>query len=321
MKHNVKTNFKLHRGVILKKRDIKNFTNSFLVGDCEAIMKEMPARSVDLVVTSPPYADQRDYGNSTASIDPEQYVAWFLPKAKQIYRILKTDGSFVLNINDKVVDGYQHLYVFELVVKLCKEVGFHLVRDYIWYNPATPPNVYSRGGYGRTKKSHEYCFWFAKGKNWTFNLDPIRKPYSKDMQKYLEGKGKGNRNQNIRPSTHNFDCEKVWSNNGGSDPGSVIELANTSSNDMFIKLCKEKGIAHPARFPEKLAEFFVLSGSEEGDIVLDPFSGSGTTAAVAAKHWRQWIGIDISADYCELAKSRLQHEQAAREQKEVDENV
>lgn len=291
-----------------RKRSLKSFEGKFIVGDCEAVMKEMPLRSVDLVLTSPPYADQRDYGSTASSIDPDDYVKWFLPKAKQIYKLLKDDGSFILNINDKVVDGFQHLYVFELVLALCNQVGFHLVRDYIWHNTATPPNVYSRGGYGRTKKSHEYCFWFSKSDKWHFDLDPIRKPYSKDMKKYLEGKGKGDRNQNIRPSTHNFNCEKVWANNGGSDPGTVIAIANTSSNDTFIKLCREKGIAHPARFPEKLAEFFILSGSEEGDVVLDPFSGSGTTAVVAIKNNRRWIGIDANPDYCELATARIKQE-------------
>ncbi|MBQ6810946.1 MAG: site-specific DNA-methyltransferase, partial [Firmicutes bacterium] len=179
-------------------------------------------------------------------------------------------------------------------------------------------NVYSRGGYGRTKKSHEYCFWLSKGEEWTFELDPIRKPYGKDMQKYLNGNGKGDRSENIRPSTHNFNCEKTWTNNGGSDPGTVIEIANTSSNDVFMKLCKEKGIAHPARFPEKLAEFFILSGSKEGDIILDPFSGSGTTATVAAKNNRKWIGIDSNSDYCELAKARVEAETNAGEKVEND---
>lgn len=300
---------------------IQEFINRFIVGDCEEIMKNIPDGSIDLVLTSPPYADQRDYGSTVASIAPDEYVEWFAPKAREIYRILKANGNFVLNINDKVVDGYQHLYVFQLLLYLCNDIGFHLVRDYIWYNPATPPNVYSRGGYGRTKKSHEYCFWLTKGEAWTFNLDPIRKPYGKDMEKYLLGKGKGDRSQNIRPSTHNFNCEKVWNNNGGSDPGSVIELANTSSNDFFIKLCKEKGIAHPARFPEKLAEFFILSGSEEGEIVLDPFMGSGTTAASANKNNRRWIGIDSNADYCALATTRLEQEEKERLEKEAKANV
>ncbi|MEK4362061.1 site-specific DNA-methyltransferase [Paenibacillus sp. FSL M8-0212] len=291
-----------------KQKYLQNAINSFVYGNCEEVLKQIPNESVDLVVTSPPYADQRDYGSLESSISPDQYVKWFAPKAKEIHRVLKNNGSFVLNINDKVVGGYQHLFVFELVLHLCKKTGFNLVRDYIWYNPATPPNVFSRGGYGRTKKSHEYCFWFSKGPEWTFNLDPIRKPYGKDMLKFLEGKGKGDRNQNTRPSTHNFNCEKVWTNKGGSDPGSVIELGNTNSNDVFAKLCKERGISHPARFPEKLVEFFILSGTKVGDVVLDPFSGSGTTAISAERNGRKWIGIDGNADYCELAAARMEIE-------------
>lgn len=289
-------------------KKISEFEEKFLVGDCEKIMKEIPSDSINLVLTSPPYADKRNYGTNIGTIHPDKYVEWFLPKAREIYRVLRNDGSFILDISDKVVGSYQHLYAFELLLRLCNDVGFHLARDYIWYNPATPPNVYSRGGYGRTKKSHEYCFWLVKGPEWTFEMDPIRKPYSKDMQKYLEGKGKGNRSENTRPSTHNFNCEKVWTNNGGSDPGSVIEIANTSSNDIFMRLCKEKGIAHPARFPEKLVEFFILSGTHEGDVVLDPFSGSGTTAVVAQKNGRRWIGIDANKDYCELARARIETE-------------
>lgn len=292
----------------MAKRNIEIFENKFIIGDCEDVMRKFPARSVDLVLTSPPYADQRNYGTENSSISPNDYIKWFAPKARQIFRVLKENGSFILNINDKVVDGYQHLYVFELVVYLCKKVGFYLVRDYIWYNPATPPNVFSRGGFGRTKKSHEYCFWFSKGPEWTFNLDSVRKPYGKDMQKFLQGKGKGDRAANIRPSTHNFNCEKVWADNGGSDPGSVIELGNTNSNDVFAKLCKERGIAHPARFPEKLVEFFILAGTEEDDLVLDPFSGSGTTAVSAAKNGRRWIGIDSNSDFCDLATARMELE-------------
>ena len=137
-------------------KTINPILNTFITGDCEQVLKEIPSDSIDFVLTSPPYADKRDYGNENSSISPDEYVEWFLPKGREIYRVLKPTGSFILNISDKVVDGFQHLYVFELLLRLCKEVGFHLVRDYIWYNPATPPNVYSRGGYGRTKKSHEH---------------------------------------------------------------------------------------------------------------------------------------------------------------------
>lgn len=230
-------------------KTINPILNTFITGDCEQVLKEIPSDSIDFVLTSPPYADKRDYGNENSSISPDEYVEWFLPKGREIYRVLKPTGSFILNISDKVVDGFQHLYVFELLLRLCKEVGFHLVRDYIWYNPATPPNVYSRGGYGRTKKSHEYCFWFSKGSDWTFELDPIRKPYSKDMQKYLDGKGKGARSENVRPSTHNFNCEKVWTNNGGSDPGTVIEISQLKF------LYPLKTLVFPAFSPPRFCPF------------------------------------------------------------------
>lgn len=279
--------------------------NQFLCGDCTEVLKSLDDNSIDLIVTSPPYADQRDYGYSASKIAADGYVEWFRPKAEQLYRVLKEHGSFVLNINDKVVNGFQHLFVFKLVIMLCEEIGFNLVRDYIWHNPATPPNVYSTGKYGRTKKSHEYCFWFTKGTQWTFNMDPIRTPYKQGMEKFLNGEGKGERSQNKRPSTHSFDCQKVWANHGGADPGTVLSIANTNSNDCFMKFCKEKGITHPARFPEKLVEFFVLAGSNENDIVLDPFSGSGTTCVVSAKNRRRWIGIDANKEFCELAQERM----------------
>lgn len=145
-----------------KKKTINSFRDRFICGDCEDILSTMPDSCIDLVFTSPPYADKRNYGTSQGSIPPDEYVDWFIPKAQQIFRVLKDDGSFILNISDKVVDNYQHLYVFELLLKLCKEVGFHLVRDYIWYNPATPPNVYSRGGYGRTKNHTSIVFGLQK---------------------------------------------------------------------------------------------------------------------------------------------------------------
>lgn len=313
----------------------KKYLNRITCGDCEEILKKIDDNSVDLVLTSPPYANLRKYqindNEELAKLAPDRYVDWFLPKAKEIYRVLKSNGSFVLNINDKTVDNFQHLYVFELVLKLCNEVGFHLVRDYIWFNPATPPNAFSTGKYGRTKKSHEYCFWFAKGDEWTFNMDDIRRPYCDAMKIYLNGQGKGNRQHNTRPSTYSFDCEKTWINKGGADPGSVLHvediysdineivdcylqepgdvlpISNTGSKHSFKKLYKN-GIKHPARFPEKLAEFFIRAGSNVGEIVLDPFMGSGTTAVVAEKLGRNWMGMELSDKYVKLAKLRITEE-------------
>jgi len=314
----------------------KKYINTIQCGYCEDVLKKIKKDSIDLIVTSPPYANQRTYGivdqHELQSLHPDSYVDWFLPKAQELFRVLKPSGSFVLNINDKTINGSQHLYVYELVIALVKKVGFNLVRDYVWFNPATPPNVFSSGKFGRTKKSHEYCFWFSKSDNWVFNMDSIRRPYSRAMQTYLKGQGKGNRYHNTRPSTHTFDCEKVWKNNGGADPGSVlhieapdcdlnlidewvinepgdvITISNTGSKNSFKKLCLEKGIKHPARYPEKLVEFFIKAGTNERDVVLDPFMGSGTTAVVAQKLNRYWIGIEANCDYCELARLRIEEE-------------
>ena len=287
---------------------IEDFVGRFIPGDNLEILKEMPSDSIDLIFTSPPYANLRNYGVDGASIKPSEYTEWLVERAREFKRVLKPTGNFILNISDRVVNGKQQLFVFEIVLALCKDLGFNLVRDYIWYNPSSPPNIYSQGKYGRTKKSHEYCFWFSKGDTWKFNMDPIRKPYSKDMQKYLNGNGKGARVENKRPSTYTFDCSKTWTDHGGSDPGSVIMLGNNNSNDIFMRWCKEHGVYHPARFPEKLAEFFILAGSDEGDIVLDPFSGSGTCAVVAERLGRRWIGIDINEDFCEISKIRMEVE-------------
>lgn len=275
----------------------------FINGECLEQMKKIPDGCIDFIFTSPPYADQiKDYGSTGVKIAPSKFADWFLPRAKEMFRILKNDGSFVLDINDKVDGSYQSTFVFKLVIMMTEEVGFHLVRDYIWYNPATPPNVFSRGNLGRTKKSHEYCFWFSKSNKWTFHMDAIRKPYSASMQSLLKSLPHGDRTVNTRPSRHNFDLSHPWKDKGGADPGSVIEISNTSSNDMFHRLCKQFGVSHPARFPIKLAEFFIKAGTNEGDVVLDPFAGSGTTAIAAKKLGRDFLYIEINPDYWKMAK-------------------
>lgn len=276
---------------------------SFINGECLKKMQQLQDNSIDFIMTSPPYADQvKDYGTSTQKIKPSEYDKWFLPRAREMHRILKSTGSLVLNINDKVENNFQSIFVYKLVVMMVEKVGFHLVRDYIWYNPATPPNVFSRGNLGRTKKSHEYCFWFSKSNKWTFNMDAIRKPYGRRMKQLFQAGPQGSRKENTRPSRHNFNLNHKWKNNGGADPGSVITISNTSSNDTFHRLCKQFGVQHPARFPMKLVEFFIKAGTNKGDIVLDPFGGSGTTAIVAKKLGRNFKYIEINPNYCQMAQ-------------------
>ena len=262
----------------------------FICGDCLDEMKKIDDSSIDFIFTSPPYANQiKDYGKTSVKICPSQFNSWFIPRACEMFRILKPNGSFVLNISDKLDGNFQSLFVFKLVVLLVEEVGFHLVRDYIWYNPATPPNVFSRGKMGRTKKSHEYCFWLSKS-------------YSDSMVRLFKSSSHGNRSSNMRPSRHSFDMSHPWVNHGGADPGSVISISNTSSNDTFHKLCKQYGISHPARFPIGLAEFFIKAGTNEGNVVLDPFGGSGTACIAANRLGRDFRYIDINPEYCKMAQ-------------------
>lgn len=133
-------------------------------------------------------------------------------------------------------------------------------------------------------------------------MDPIRKPYGDRMMELFQSAPQGDRSANSRPSRHNFDLSHAWKNNGGSDPGSVISISNTSSNDTFHRLCKQFGIGHPARFPESLVEFFIKAGTNEGDVVLDPFGGSGTTAIVAHRLGRDFRYIEINPEYHEMAQ-------------------
>lgn len=100
----------------MRRTPIEKLQGHFWIGDCEKVLQRFPNDSIDFVLTSPPYADKRDYGTEGSSVNADDYVAWFLPKARQIYRVLKQNGSFVLNISDKVVGDFQHLYVFELVL-------------------------------------------------------------------------------------------------------------------------------------------------------------------------------------------------------------
>lgn len=292
-----------------------DFINQHCIcGDSLEGLKKVENNSIQLVLTSPPYGDMRNY----SKVAPQDYVDWFLPWAHEIKRVLKEDGSFILNINDQVIGGaggVQSHYVHKLVISLIEDVGFNYIRDYIWFNPATPPNIYSKGTYGRTKKSHEYIFWFSKSDKWKFNMDNILKPYSESTIRFMKKK---ERKTVTRASGHNFRLDG-FKDRGGADPGSVmiqdvaddplgsvLIYANTDSNSKFrqiVRKCKTK--FDMAIMPEKVAEFFVLAATDPGDIVLDPFLGTGTTVFIANKNKRVGCGWDIHQEFVDISKERL----------------
>lgn len=272
-------------------------------GDAVELLGQLPAESVDLVVTSPPYAlhFKKEYGN----VDKGAYVAWFRPFAEQILRVLKPEGSFVLNIGGSYNAGSptRSLYHFRLLLMLCDDLGFHLAQECFWYNPAKLPSPAEWVNVRRVriKDSVEYVFWLSKGTMPKADNRRVLTEYSPDMKRLLV---RGYRAKE-RPSGHKI-THKFQTDQGGAIPSNVIERGNNESNSEYIRRCDALGVKpHPARFPAALPEFFTKFLTDPGAIVLDPFGGSNTTGAVAEKLKRRWLSFELSASYVEGSRLRF----------------
>jgi DNA modification methylase len=274
------------------------------VGDSVELLRALPTGSVDLVLTSPPYAleFQKEYGNATKA----DYVDWLRPFGKEIRRVLKDDGSFVLNIGGSYNPGHptRSLYHFKVLLMLCEEVGFHLAQECFWHNPAKLPapaewvNVRRQ----RIKDAVEYVFWLSKTEWPKADNRRVLVEYSKDMRRLIE---RGYRPK-VRPSGHVI-TNKFQRDHGGSIPSNLIERGNNESNSAYIKACAVAGVKpHPARFPAALPQFFIKLLTEPDAVVVDPFAGSNTTGAVAEDLGRQWLAFEIDAEY--VTASRLRFE-------------
>jgi len=272
-------------------------------GDSLALMRDMEPNSIDLVATSPPYAlhFKKEYGNA----DQANYLNWFSPFAREIKRILKPTGSFVLNIGGTWTAGTpeRSLYHFRLLLHLCDEIGFHFCQEFFWFNPAKMPapaewvNVRRI----RVKDSVEYIYWLGKTSEPKANNSKVLQPYSKDMLRLIQ-KGIA---KTIRPSGHNIK-ESFALDRGGSIPSNILICGNNESNSAYLGLMKKmKRKIHPARFPSELPRFFINFLTDEDDLVLDPFAGSNTTGYVAESLDRRWIAMEISPEYLEDSRLRF----------------
>jgi DNA modification methylase len=290
------------------------------LGDSLEMLREIPTGTVNLVVTSPPYAlhFKKAYGNETK----DSYVAWFLPFAKEIARILTDDGSFVLNIGGSYNKGVptRSLYHFRLLIALVDEVGFHLAQECFWYNPAKMPvpAEWVTVRRIRVRDSVEYVWWLSKTPHPKASNLNVLKEYSEDMirlnQRGLRAK--------VRPSGHvireSFD--KIGA--GGAIPSNVTEAAfedvpeamlkmgNNAANDIYTQRCNEAGLKiHPARFPALLPKFFIKLLTEPNDIVVDPFAGSLTAGSVAESLDRRWLAGEAVEEYLRAGCFRFQDRQ------------
>lgn len=274
-----------------------------ILGDSLDAMREMPSDSVDLVMTSPPYAlhFKKEYGNA----DQKNYLNWFMPFAGEIFRILKPTGSFVLNIGGTWTPGapVRSLYHMRLLLHLCDEIGFRFCQEFFWYNPAKMPapaewvNVRRI----RVKDSIEYIYWLGKTDNPKADNTNVLQEYSKDMLRLIKRGVVPTR----RPSGHNIK-ESFAQDKGGAIPGNIIICGNNESNSEYLASLKKAGRKiHPARFPSELPRFFVKFLTTPGDIVLDPFAGSNTTGYVAEILSRKWVAIEIDGEYLEDSRLRF----------------
>lgn len=273
------------------------------VGNSAQLLASLPDESVNLVVTSPPYALQfkKEYGN----VAKKDYVEWLRPFGEQIFRALAPNGSFVLNIGGSYNPGSptRSLYHFKVLLMLCEDVGFRLAQECFWYNPAKLPTPAEWVNVRRirVKDSVEYVWWFSKTDWPKADNSKVLVDYSNDMKRLLT---RGYRPK-TRPSGHVI-TTKFLQDRGGSIPSNVIERGNNESNSDYIRASAEAGFKpHPARFPRALPEFFTSFLTDVGDLVVDPFAGSNMTGAVAEDLHRRWLGFELRRDYLERSMVRF----------------
>ena len=259
--------------------------------------------SVDLVITSPPYGlvTKKEYGNR----DSAEYVAWFQPFAREFMRILRPDGSLVIEIGGSWMSKLpvRSVYNYELLVSLCRDLGFYLAQEFFWWNPAKLPTPaeWVTVRRVRVKDAVSSIWWLSKSPFPKASNRKVLQRYSKAMET-LDRLGYRSKR---RPSGHHI-SDKFKMHNEGSIPSNLLAIANTRSSDAYSRYCERRGLTcHPARFPPLLPAFFINFLTDPGDLVVDPFSGSCVTGYVAEGMGRRWMCIDNVWDYLQGARGRF----------------
>ncbi|MCL4257205.1 MAG: site-specific DNA-methyltransferase [Anaerolineales bacterium] len=262
------------------------------LGDCLDVLKDIESESIDLIFTSPPYADSRK--NTYGGVTPNNYVAWFLPIASELHRIIKPNGTFVLNIKERVSEGERHVYVIDLILKL-REQGWLWTEEFIWHKKNSHPGKWPN----RFRDAWERLLQFNKSKQFNMYQEEVMVPIGSWAKHRLNNLS--NTDKVRDPSRVGSGFGKNVSNWVGRDkvyPTNVLHLATETGNK-----------SHSAVFPETLPEWFIKLFTKEGDWVLDPFMGSGTTNKVAQRLGRSSIGIEIQSQYFDIAKERIKGKQ------------
>lgn len=269
-----------------------------IVGNSLELMKSIPDNSINLVMTSPPFALQRpkEYGNK----DQVDYIDWILEFTKEIKRIVTEDGSFVIDLGGAYQKGspIRSLYNFRLLIRMCDEQGWNLAEEFFWYNPAKLPSPieWVNKRKIRAKDSVNTVWWLSKSTFPKADVKKVLTEYSDRMKKLIENSEKYY-TPKMRPSGHDI-SDSFGNDNGGAIPSNLLQIPNTESNSQYLRYCKELQIqGHPARFPSKLPEFFIKFLTDENDIILDIFGGSNTTGWTAEKLNRNWLTFELDHQY------------------------
>lgn len=261
---------------------------NLMLGDCEEELKGIKDNSVDLIFTSPPYADSRK--NTYGGIHPDEYVGWFEPISKELLRVLKPTGTFVLNIKEKVVEGERHTYVMELILAMRKQ-GWLWTEEFIWHKK----NCYPGKWPNRFRDSWERLLQFNKSKKFNMYQEEVMVPMGEWAKGRLKNLSETDKKRDDAKNGSGFGKNvSNWLTRDKAYPTNVVHLATECGNKK-----------HSAAFPRALPEWFIKLFTKDGDTVLDPFMGSGTTVITAQSMNRNSIGIEILPEYYRLAQKAI----------------
>lgn len=279
-------------------------------GDSLQLLEQLPDESVNLVMTSPPFALQREkeYLDRSGNKAQADYVEWLAEFGSLVLKKLRKDGSLVIDIGGAYVKGAPEraLYPFRVLLKFCDEIGFKLAQDFYWNNPSKLPSPieWVNKRKLRAKDSVNTVWWLSKEQWPQANISKVLVPYSDRMKKLIQDPEAFYKPAK-RPSGHDI-SNTFGRDNGGAIPSNLLQISNSESNSQYLRACKALGAKlHPARFPSKLPEFFIRMLTEPGDLVVDIFAGSNTTGSVAEAERRRWLSFELSPEYVACSAFRF----------------
>ncbi len=286
-----------------------------ICGDSLEELEKLDDASINLVVTSPPFALQRKkaYGNE----EQKTYVDWLCRFARLVYQKLRDDGSFVIDIGGAYEKGEPSysLYQFRALIKMVDEIGFKLAQPFYWHNTSAlpAPIEWVNKRKLRAKTSVNTIWWLCKNpKGCKADVRNVLTPYSNKMKNLIDHPEQYIKGDNVeRPSGHVLTISSWTKNNGGAIPPNMLQFPNSESNSQYLRYCKKCGVkGHPARFPTALPEFFIKFLTSEGDLVVDIFGGSNTTGMIAEGLNRRWKTFEISQEYVATSAFRFAKDDA-----------